>query len=46
VERENEELCFTVHLEERDNPENLHWNVRKTQTDIIHFRNLWQVREL
>ncbi|XP_029626891.1 uncharacterized protein LOC115205254 isoform X5 [Salmo trutta] len=42
VERENEELCFTVHLEERDNPENLHWNVRKTQTDIIHFRNLWQ----
>ncbi|XP_041693577.1 uncharacterized protein LOC121532007 [Coregonus clupeaformis] len=42
VERENEELCFTVHLEERDNPENLHWNVRKTQTDIIHFCNLWQ----
>lgn len=42
VERENEELYFTVHLEERDNPENLHWNVRKTQTDIIHFRNLWQ----
>lgn len=45
MERENEELCFTVHLEERDNPENLHWDVRKTQTDIIHFRNLWQVRD-
>ncbi|CAB1337215.1 unnamed protein product [Coregonus sp. 'balchen'] len=42
MERENEEMCFTVHLEERDNPENLHWDVRKTQTDIIHFRNLWQ----
>ncbi|XP_064810734.1 uncharacterized protein LOC135526349 isoform X2 [Oncorhynchus masou masou] len=42
MERENEEMCFTVHLEERDNPENLHWDVKKTQTDIIHFRNLWQ----
>ncbi|KAM9511644.1 uncharacterized protein ACWYII_046002 isoform 3-T3 [Salvelinus alpinus] len=42
MERENEGLCFTVHLEERDNPENLHWDVRKTQTDIIHFCNLWQ----
>ena len=45
MERENEEMCFTVHLEERDNPENLHWDVKKTQTDIIHFRNLWQVRD-
>ncbi|XP_055782931.1 uncharacterized protein si:rp71-46j2.7 isoform X3 [Salvelinus fontinalis] len=42
MERKNEGLCFTVHLEERDNPENLHWDVRKTQTDIIHFCNLWQ----
>ncbi|XP_020308474.1 uncharacterized protein LOC109864866 isoform X2 [Oncorhynchus kisutch] len=42
MERENEEMCFTVHLEERDNPENLHWDVKKTQTDIIHFCNLWQ----
>ncbi|XP_019901359.2 uncharacterized protein si:rp71-46j2.7 [Esox lucius] len=44
AQREDEELCFTVHIEERDNPENLHWDVKKTRTDVIHFRNLWQVR--
>ncbi|XP_048031685.1 uncharacterized protein si:rp71-46j2.7 isoform X1 [Megalobrama amblycephala] len=45
VQQENEELCFTVHLEERNNPENLHWDVKKTQSDILHFHSLWQVRE-
>ncbi|XP_062381004.1 uncharacterized protein si:rp71-46j2.7 isoform X2 [Sardina pilchardus] len=42
VQQENEELCFTVHLEERDNPENLHWDVMKTQTDLLHFHSRWQ----
>ncbi|XP_052010497.1 uncharacterized protein LOC127663100 isoform X5 [Xyrauchen texanus] len=45
VEKEKKELCFTIHLEERDNPENLHWDVKKTQSDILHFHSLWQVRE-
>ncbi|XP_051716978.1 uncharacterized protein si:rp71-46j2.7 isoform X2 [Ctenopharyngodon idella] len=45
VQQENEELCFTVHLEERNNPENLHWDVKKTQSDILRFHNLWQARE-
>ncbi|XP_026081048.1 uncharacterized protein LOC113057754 isoform X2 [Carassius auratus] len=45
VQRENEELCFTVHLEERNNPENLNWDVKKTQTDILQFHNLWQESE-
>ncbi|XP_055034765.2 uncharacterized protein [Misgurnus anguillicaudatus] len=35
VQKENDELCFTVHVEERNNPENLHWDVRKTQSDIL-----------
>ncbi|XP_077092362.1 uncharacterized protein LOC143744602 isoform X3 [Siphateles boraxobius] len=42
VQKDSEELCFTVHLEERDNPENLHWDVKKTQSDILHFYRLWQ----
>ncbi|XP_051505516.1 uncharacterized protein si:rp71-46j2.7 isoform X2 [Myxocyprinus asiaticus] len=42
VEKEKEELCFTIHLEERNNPENLHWDVKKTQSDILHLHNLWQ----
>lgn len=42
VQKENDELCFTVHLEERNNPENLHWDVRKTQSDILNFHSLWQ----
>ncbi|XP_052010493.1 uncharacterized protein LOC127663100 isoform X2 [Xyrauchen texanus] len=42
VEKEKKELCFTIHLEERDNPENLHWDVKKTQSDILHFHSLWQ----
>lgn len=42
VEKEDEELCFTVHLEESSNPENLHWDVKKTQSDILHFHSLWQ----
>ncbi|XP_067103922.1 uncharacterized protein si:rp71-46j2.7 [Osmerus mordax] len=42
VRRDDEELCFTIHLEERDNPENLQWDVRKTRTDVIYFLNRWQ----
>ncbi|XP_042626184.1 uncharacterized protein LOC109101490 isoform X2 [Cyprinus carpio] len=45
VQKENEELCFTVHLEERNNPENLNWDVKKTQSDILNFHSLCQVRE-
>ncbi|KAK2891171.1 hypothetical protein Q8A67_013814 [Cirrhinus molitorella] len=44
VQKENGELCFTVHLEERNNPENLNWDVKKSQSDILHFHSLWQVR--
>ncbi|XP_034037568.1 uncharacterized protein si:rp71-46j2.7 isoform X2 [Thalassophryne amazonica] len=39
---DNEDLIFTVHLEEKDSPENLHWNIRKTYMDVIFFRNRWQ----
>ncbi|KAM9849453.1 uncharacterized protein ACBR49_006758 [Aulostomus maculatus] len=39
---ENEELIFTVHLEEKDSPENLHWDIKKTYIDFIYFRNRWQ----
>lgn len=39
---ENEELIFTIHLEERDSPENLQWDIKKTYMDVIHFRNRWQ----
>ncbi|XP_071395531.1 uncharacterized protein [Centroberyx affinis] len=42
VEWENEELIFTVHLEEKDNPENLQWDIKKTHMDVIYFRNRWQ----
>ncbi|XP_056089642.1 uncharacterized protein si:rp71-46j2.7 isoform X2 [Rhinichthys klamathensis goyatoka] len=42
VQKESEDLCFTVHLEERNNPENLHWDVKKTQSDILNFYSLWQ----
>ncbi|XP_056625892.1 uncharacterized protein si:rp71-46j2.7 isoform X2 [Triplophysa dalaica] len=42
VQKENDELCFMVHLEERNNPENLQWDVRKTQSEILHFHSLWQ----
>ncbi|KAG1954573.1 si:rp71-46j2.7 [Pimephales promelas] len=42
VQKESEELCFTVHLEEQNNPENLHWDVKKTQSDILHFCSLLQ----
>ncbi|XP_063045691.1 uncharacterized protein LOC134439715 [Engraulis encrasicolus] len=42
VEQKNEDLCFTVHLEERDNPDNLHWDVTKTGTDLLHFHSRWQ----
>ncbi|XP_019726874.1 uncharacterized protein LOC109516611 isoform X1 [Hippocampus comes] len=39
---ENEELIFTVHLEERDSPENFQWDIKKKYTDVIYFRNRWQ----
>ncbi|XP_052429529.1 uncharacterized protein LOC127970876 isoform X1 [Carassius gibelio] len=42
VQKENEELCFVLHLEEKNNPENLNWDVKKTQSDILHFHSLWQ----
>ncbi|XP_016087641.1 uncharacterized protein [Sinocyclocheilus grahami] len=42
VQKENEELCFTLHLEEKNNPENLNWDVKKTQSEILNFHSLWQ----
>ncbi|XP_054648424.1 uncharacterized protein si:rp71-46j2.7 isoform X2 [Dunckerocampus dactyliophorus] len=42
AEWENEELTFTVHLEERDSPENLHWDIKKKYMEFIYFRNRWQ----
>lgn len=41
---EDEELIFTVHLEENDSPENLQWDIKKTYMDVIYFRNRWQVK--
>ncbi|XP_053736009.1 uncharacterized protein si:rp71-46j2.7 [Synchiropus splendidus] len=38
----NDELVFTVHLEEPNSPENLQWDIRKTYMDVIYFRNGWQ----
>lgn len=43
---EDDRLTFTVHLEEKDSPENLHWDIKKTYMDIIYFRNRWQVNVL
>ncbi|XP_060904327.1 uncharacterized protein si:rp71-46j2.7 isoform X2 [Labrus mixtus] len=39
---EAEELNFKVHLEEKDSPENLQWDIKKTYMDVIYFRNRWQ----
>ncbi|XP_008302089.1 uncharacterized protein LOC103373861 [Stegastes partitus] len=39
---EDEELIFTVHLEEKDSPENLQWDIKKTHMDVVYFRNRWQ----
>ncbi|GAA6222985.1 uncharacterized protein LOC108872589 isoform X1 [Lates japonicus] len=39
---EDEELIFTVHLEENNSPENLQWDIKKTYIDVIYFRNRWQ----
>ncbi|CAN9515099.1 unnamed protein product [Ophioblennius macclurei] len=39
---EDEKLTFTLHLEERDSPENLQWDIKKTYMDVIYFRNRWQ----
>lgn len=41
---EDEELNFMVHLEEKDSPENLQWDIKKTYMDLIYFRNRWQVK--
>ncbi|XP_013860766.1 uncharacterized protein si:rp71-46j2.7 isoform X2 [Austrofundulus limnaeus] len=42
VDCEEEELIFTIHLEEKDSPENLQWDIKKTYKDIVFFRNRWQ----
>ncbi|XP_007555146.1 uncharacterized protein LOC103140120 isoform X1 [Poecilia formosa] len=39
---EDNELIFTVHLEEKDSPENLHWDIKKTYMDVVYFCNRWQ----
>ncbi|KAI4885353.1 hypothetical protein NFI96_014327 [Prochilodus magdalenae] len=39
VVTEDETLCFTLHLDEKNNPENLHWDVQKTQSEIVDFYN-------
>ncbi|KAL7885889.1 hypothetical protein AOLI_G00061840 [Acnodon oligacanthus] len=39
VETEDDMLCFTIRLEEKNNPENLHWVVKKTQSEIVEFYN-------
>ncbi|XP_056898288.1 uncharacterized protein si:rp71-46j2.7 isoform X2 [Takifugu flavidus] len=39
---EDDELTFTVHVEEEESPENLQWDIKKTYMDVIHFRNRWQ----
>ncbi|XP_076005294.1 uncharacterized protein LOC142999575 isoform X2 [Genypterus blacodes] len=36
------ELVLTLHLEEKDSPENLQWDIKKAYMDIIYFRNRWQ----
>uniref|UniRef100_UPI0037E6FD80 sorting nexin-25 n=1 Tax=Semicossyphus pulcher TaxID=241346 RepID=UPI0037E6FD80 len=39
---EDDELNFMLHLEEKDSPENLQWDIKKTYMDVIYFRNRWQ----
>ncbi|XP_047210350.1 uncharacterized protein si:rp71-46j2.7 [Girardinichthys multiradiatus] len=39
---EDSELIFAVHLEEKDSPENLQWDIKKAYMDVVHFRNRWQ----
>ncbi|XP_008324943.1 uncharacterized protein LOC103390747 isoform X2 [Cynoglossus semilaevis] len=39
---EEDELTFTVHLEENNSPENLQWDIRKSYMEVIYFRNRWQ----
>ncbi|XP_032383178.1 uncharacterized protein si:rp71-46j2.7 [Etheostoma spectabile] len=39
---DDEELIFTIHLEEKGSPENLQWDIRKTYMDVKYFRNTWQ----
>lgn len=43
---EDDRLTLTVHLEEKDSPENLQWDIKKTYMDIVYFRNRWQVNVL
>lgn len=42
AEWDNEELVFTVHLEEKGSPENLQWDIKKSYMDVIYFCNRWQ----
>ncbi|XP_068571101.1 sorting nexin-25 [Cebidichthys violaceus] len=42
AEWEDEELIFTVHLEEKGSPENLQWDIRKAYMEVVYFRNRWQ----
>uniref|UniRef100_A0A3P8V517 Si:rp71-46j2.7 n=1 Tax=Cynoglossus semilaevis TaxID=244447 RepID=A0A3P8V517_CYNSE len=42
---EEDELTFTVHLEENNSPENLQWDIRKSYMEVIYFRNRWQVSQ-
>ncbi|KAG7329174.1 hypothetical protein KOW79_007348 [Hemibagrus wyckioides] len=37
VQMEEDELCFTFHLEDRNNPENFHWDVKRNQSVVIEF---------
>lgn len=39
---EDDGLIFSVHLEEKDSPETLQWDIRKTYMDVVYFRNRWQ----
>lgn len=41
---EGETLCFTVHVEENSNPENLHWDVKKPQAEMVDLYNHCKVR--
>lgn len=41
---EEDELCFTFHLEERNNPENFHWDVKRNQSVVIEFYYQFKVR--
>ncbi|KAF5889020.1 uncharacterized protein DAT39_021279, partial [Clarias magur] len=37
VQMEENEFCFTIHLEENNKLENFHWDVKRNQSHIIQF---------